>query len=103
MRQIKAGLEHRVPLCRQAVELLSQTSALRDKTNLVFPSPQKHGAQLSDMTLTRVRRSVGIAEFTTVRGFRSNFKIWTLEQTDSTLAISGAALAHTQGNSTEQA
>ena len=55
------------------------------------------------MTLTRVIRSVGIAEFTTVRGFRSSFKTWTLEQTDSPLAVSGAVPAPTQANSTELA
>ena len=83
MRQMKAGLEHRVPLCRQAVELLSQTSALRDKTNLVFPSPQKHGAQLSDMTPRKVLDSVGLAERATGNGFRISLKNWILEQLET--------------------
>ena len=69
----------------------------------MFPSPQKHGSQLSDITLTRVIGSVGIAERATVRGFRSSSKTWTLERTDSPLAVSGAALARTQANSTELA
>ena len=102
-RRMKAGLEHRVPLSRQAVELLNEASALRDETDLVFPSPQRRGTQLSDMTLTKVLRSVGLAERATVHGFRSSFKNWTLEQTDTPWAVSEAALAHTLGNSTEQA
>ena len=39
----KAGLEHRVPLSKQAVELLKEASVLRDETDLVFPSPQRRG------------------------------------------------------------
>ena len=102
-RRMKAGSEHRVPLSRQAVELLHEVSALRDETDLVFPSPHKRGGQLSDMTLTKVLRSLGLADRTTVHGFRSSFKNWTLEQTDTPWAVSEAALAHTLGNSTEQA
>jgi len=102
-RRMKAGSEHRVPLSRQAVELLHEAYELRDETDLVFPSPHKRGDQLSDMTLTKVLRSLGLAGRTTVHGFRSSFKNWTLEQTDTPWAVSEAALAHTLGNSTEQA
>ena len=102
-RRMKAGSEHRVPLSRQAVQLLGEASELRDEADLVFPSPQKHGGQLSDMTLTTILRSVGLAERATVHGFRSSFKNWTLEQTDTPWVVSEAALAHTLGNSTEQA
>ena len=92
-----------MPLSRQEVALLNEASALRDETDLVFPSPQKRGAQLSDVTLTKVLRSVGLAERATVHGFRSSFKNWTLEQTDTPWVVSEAALAHSLGNSTEQA
>ena len=102
-RRMKAGMEHRVPLSRQAVELLSEASALSDEADLVFPSPQKRRDQLSDMTLTKILRSVGLADRATIHGFRSSFKNWTLEQTDTPWAVSEAALAHTLGNSTEQA
>ncbi len=101
--RMKAGMEHRVPLSRQAVGLLLEASALRDETGLVFPSPLKFGSPMSDMTLTKVLRSVGLAERATVHGFRSSFKNWTLEQTDAPWAVSEAALAHFLGNSTEQA
>ena len=37
-----------------------------------------------------------------MHGFRSSFKNWTLEQTDTPWAVSEAALAHILGNSTEQ-
>ncbi len=103
LQRMKAGLEHRVPLSTQALEVLHEASALRDETGLVFPSPLKRGGQLSDMTLTKILRSLGLAERTTVHGFRSSFKDWTQEQTDSPWAVSEAALAHTLGSSTVQA
>ena len=102
-RRMKAGMEHRVPLSRQALDLLREASALRDDTGLVFPSPLKPGSPMSDMTLTKVLRSVGLAGRATVHGFRSSFKNWTLEQTDTPWAVSEAALAHLLGNATEQA
>ena len=101
--RMKAGTQHRVPLSGQALDLLGEASALREGTGLVFPSPLKPGAPMSDMTLTKVLRSVGLAERATVHGFRSSFKNWTLEQTDTPWVVSEAALAHSLGNSTEQA
>ena len=101
--RMKPGMEHRVPLSVQALDLLGEASALREDTGLVFPSPLKPGAPMSDMTLTKILRSVGLAERATVHGFRSSFKNWTLEQTDTPWAVSEAALAYSLGNSTEQA
>ena len=101
--RMKAGKEHRAPLSVQALELLGEASALRDESGLVFPSPLKLGAPMSDMTLTQLLRSTGLSERATVHGFRSSFKNWTLEQTDAPWAVSEAALAHILGNSTEQA
>ena len=101
--RMKAGVEHRVPLSDQAVEVLRETSILQEDSGLVFPSPLKQGAPMSDMTLTKILRSVGLADRATVHGFRSSFKNWTLEQTDTPWVVSEAALAHSLGNSTEQA
>ena len=101
--RMKAGMEHRVPLSKQALEVLIEATVLRDESGLVFPSSMKRRSTLSDMTLTKVLRSLGLADRTTVHGFRSSFKNWTLEQTDTPWAVSEAALAHTLGNSTEQA
>ena len=101
--RLKAGVEHRVPLSVQALDILAQAYTLRDESGLLFPSPLKAGSPMSDMTLTKILRSTGLAERATVHGFRSSFKNWTLEQTETFWAVSEAALAHTLGNSTEQA
>lgn len=82
------------------LDILAQAYVLRDESDQVFPSPLKLGSPMSDMTLTKILRSTGLAERATVHGFRSSFKNWTLEQTDTPWAVSEAALAHTLDNST---
>ena len=101
--RMKAGVEHRVPLSGQALCVLDMAQPSRDDSGLVFPSPQRRKSAMSDMTLTKVLRSAGLADRATVHGFRSSFKNWTLERTDTPWAVSESALAHTLGNSTEQA
>ena len=101
--RMKGGREHRVPLSGGALNVLRQARALDDYSGLVFPSLLKPGKPLSDMTLTKILRSVGLADRATVHGFRTSFKTWAMEQTDVPWAVGEAALAHTLGNSTEQA
>ena len=101
--RMKAGDEHRVPLSRQALDVLIKAWQLGDGSGLVFPSAVKPGRQLSDMTLTKILRSTGLAAKATVHGFRTSFRTWTLEQTDTPWAVGEAALAHRLGNTTEQA
>ena len=100
---MKSGREHRVPLSDAALEVLEQARVLVDDSGLLFPSPTHPGKALSDMTLTKILRSTGLADRATVHGFRSSFRDWTLEQTDTPWAVAEAALAHTIGNSTEAA
>ena len=101
--RMKAGVEHRVPLSEQALVVLEQSHLLRDEAGVVFPSPQKQGRNLSNMTLMMMLSSTGLAERATVHGFRSSFKNWSMEMTNTPWAVAEAALAHTLGNSTEQA
>ena len=101
--RMKAGREHRVPLSRQALEVLRRMLPLRDDSDLVFPSAWKPGKALSDMTLTKSLRDLGLADRATVHGFRTSFKTWCMEQTETPWAVGEAALAHTIGNSVEAA
>ena len=101
--RMKAGMEHRVPLSDAALTVLERARPLRDDSDLVFPSPVASGRPLSDMTLTKVLRTTGLAGRATVHGFRSSFKVWCMERTDMPWEVSEAALAHTLGNMTEQA
>ena len=101
--RMKAGREHRVPLSDAALEVLRRAKALDDNSGLVFPSLYKPGRELSDMTLTKLLRDLVLADRATVHGFRTSFKTWCMETTDTPWAVGEAALAHTLGNSTEQA
>ena len=101
--RMKAGVEHRVPLSDQALEVLALAQQLEDGSGLCFPSPLRPGRELSDMTLTKILRKSGLADRATVHGFRTSFKTWTMEQTDAPWAVGEAALAHQLGGSVEQA
>ena len=101
--RMKAGMEHRVPLSDQALDVLMLARRLEDGSELCFPSPVRPGRMLSDMTLTNILRKSGLADRATVHGFRTSFKTWTMEQTDTPWAVGEAALAHQLGGSVEQA
>ena len=101
--RMKAGVEHRVPLSAQALDVLGSARSLDDGSGLVFPSPLRKSQTLSDMTLTKVLKVVGLHDRATVHGMRTSFKTWTMEQTDTPWAVGEAALAHQLGGAVEQA
>ena len=89
--RMKAKREHRVPLSARAIEVLRQARALADGSGLVFPSA-RYGKPLSDMTLSKLVKEL---EFDAhVHGFRTSFKMWAQERTNSPNQVSEAALAH---------
>lgn len=91
--RMKAGREHVVPLSGPAVALFEKMKAhQRGDSNLVFPG-FKRGKPLSDMTLTKSLRDMGLR--VTAHGFRSTFRDWVAEQTSWPAEIAEAALAHT--------
>lgn len=101
--RMKGGYTHRIPLSDAALQVLGWARGLDDSSGFVFPSPMKLGRPLSDMTLTKILRSIDLADRATVHGFRTSFKTWCMEQTDTPWAVGEAALAHILGNSTEAA
>ena len=101
--RMKGGVQHRVPLSGPALAALEQAAQLRDESGLIFPSPVKPGHPMSDMTLTKVLRTTGLAERATVHGFRSTFRDWASECTNAPHAVMELSLAHAVGSSVEQA
>ena len=101
--RMKQGREHRQPLNDQAISVLKNMQALRDESDLVFPSPAKRGKPLSDMSLTKLLRDNGLADRATVHGFRSSFRTWASERTNADHAVMELCLAHAVGNAVEQA
>ena len=94
--RMKAAREHRVPLSATALEVLKDAEAIRDSSNLLFPSPVRRGQPMSDMTLIKALRDAGLADRATVHGFRSSFRDWCAE-TGKPREIAEMALAHTVG------
>ena len=101
--RMKGGVQHRVPLSEAALTVLEQAGLLRDGSGLVFPSPTRPGRPLSDMALTKLLRTTGLAERATVHGFRSTFRDWAAECTSAPHAVMELSLAHAVGSSVEQA
>ena len=96
--RMKANKEHRVPLSDRAVEILQAARKLHGG-EIVFPSPK--GKVLSDMTLTKLIRTLGHGF--TQHGFRSSFRDWAGESTGHPRDVIESALAHTLENKTEAA
>lgn len=96
--RMKAGVEHRVALSKEAVALLraipnyDNPGKPHPKGALVFPSRSKAGRPLSDMSLTAVLRRAKVP--VTVHGFRSTFRDWAGETTAHARQTVEHALAH---------
>lgn len=96
--RMKAGREHRVPLCNRAIQILNYQLSQRF-CDFVFPS-HKNG-QLSDMTLAAVLRRMKVEAVP--HGFRSSFRDWCAEETNFSHEVAEMALAHTIPNKVEAA
>lgn len=97
--RMKAGAEHRVPLSKQALHLLSTVPRIRDN-DLVFPSATGDGS-ISDMSMTALLRKRGMDYVP--HGFRSTFRDWAGDHTEYPRELIEAALAHTIENKVEAA
>ena len=102
-KRMKTETEHRVPLSDAAIAVLEAARDIADGSSLVFPSPNRQGAPLSDMALTNRLRKDGFAEQATVHGFRTSFRTWASEQTNAPHAVMELSLAHQVGSAVERA
>ena len=97
--RMKAKREHRVPLCRRAVEVLEAARTLGGSNDLVFP--MRSGKPIALSTLPKMLQQHGIAAV--AHGFRSSFRDWAAEETDQPREVIEAALAHVVQNKVEAA
>lgn len=98
--RMKAGRDHRVPLCAEAMEILTKMQSRRmGDTERVFPGAR--AGQLSDVAINKMLH--GIATDVTVHGFRSAFRQWGAEQTSFPSAALELALAHVNRDKVEAA
>lgn len=99
--RMKAGREHRVPLTKQAIQILTgmQSTRLND---FVFPGMKKD-SPLSNMSMQKCLRVLEKDQVATVHGFRSAFRDWAGDRTTFQREVMEAALAHSVGDKAEQA
>lgn len=99
--RMKAGREHRVPLSPRALEILKATPR-ENKNPHVFIGGKK-GAGLSSMAMLEMLRGMTPDAGLTVHGFRSTFRDWAAERTETQSEVVEAALAHVVGDKVEAA
>jgi integrase len=97
--RMKGGREHRCPLSRAAMEVLSRLGQ-REREQLLFMGRNK--GPLSGMALLMLIRRMKFKNVT-VHGFRSTFRDWAAERTNFQREVAEAALAHVVGDKVEAA
>ena len=101
--RMKIKTEHQVPLSAAAMTVLKQAWGLRDGgEGLVFPSAMKKGRMLSDMSLGKLLKCVGLADRATVHGMRTGLRTWAEENTSAEFAVKEMALSHRVGSQIER-
>jgi integrase len=98
-KRMKAGREHRVPLVGRALEIVT-TLAEAGQGGFVFAG-QRRDKPMSNMALSMTLRRLGAD--VTVHGFRSSFRDWAAERTDTPHEVAEMALAHTIASAVERA
>lgn len=97
--RMKAGREHRVPLCQRAIAILAEMKAAKNP-RWVFVGPRKK--PLSSSALLMMVRRTASKQLTT-HGLRSSFRDWAAEETPFSREVAEQALAHTIADKTEAA
>jgi integrase len=98
--RMKAGRQHRVPLSDTAIEVLQKCATIR-VNNYVFAGQRKE-KPLSHVSMAKVLSRLGV-ESATPHGFRSAFRDFAGNETHFAREVCEAALAHSIGDSAEQA
>lgn len=99
VERTKTSVPHRVPLSRQALDILNRLPRISD---YVFPSPMNKGTQQMSIDTPRqmLRKLSGTAY--TMHGFRSTFRDWG-EENFIHEALLEKALSHSQKSKTVRA
>lgn len=98
-RMKKRHSDHTVPLSKEAIAIL-QSLHREAGSNLIFPSPTKAKAQISDNTLNKIMSDMG--EDAVPHGFRATFATWAAGRGYDSLWIE-AALHHKDENKVRKA
>ncbi len=102
--RMKMRREHRVPLSRQAIEVLESMKPLSGHLRYVFPAVGNHHRPMSENTLNAALRRLGYsAEEMTSHGFRGTASTLLNESGKWSADAIERALAHVDGNAVRRA
>lgn len=99
--RMKKDVEHRIPLSDKAIKLLTKLSQQRTNDYL-FPSPSIEGSGISNGTMDALLKREGYKPYT-VHGFRSTFRDYVQEETNTAWRTAEEALAHKLSDKAEAA
>lgn len=98
--RMKAGREHKVPLCDEAIEILTIMKLCNTKnSDIVFIGGRDKC--ITDVAINKALHAIN--PDVTVHGFRSTFRVWGAETTSTPSAVLELALAHVNQNEVEAA
>ena len=97
--RMKMKEEHIIPLSDRALAVIEQAKALGDH-GLIFPG-MRPGRPMSDMTISKLVKELGYP--VDVHGFRTSFRTWVQEKTNTAHEVAERALAHKTTNKVEAA
>jgi integrase len=101
--RMKAGLEHRVPLSDQAVDVLRRMAEIpHSDDDFIFPG-QSGSVPLSRNAPLRELATSGFGRVATVHGARSSFSTWAHERTAFSHEAIEVSLAHLVGSAVSRA
>ena len=95
--RLDATEDFRVPLSTQALEVINQAKPFA-RDGFLFPSKVK--GVISDNTLGKFMARLGLKE--RPHGFRSSFRGWVAEATNTPFEVAETCLAHSVGNKSSQ-
>jgi integrase len=96
-KRMKMKNEHRIPLSRQAVQVLRTMQPLSGDRELVFPSPFYPGKSISEGTFNSALARMGYKGVATAHGFRTVFST-VANENDWKPDVIEAQLAHKETN-----
>jgi len=97
--RMKSGADFRIPLTKRCIEIVEEMQPLRQP--FVFPG-HRGGSPLSEMACEQLLRRLD-AKPATVHGFRTSFRNWTAEMTQTPDWVAELSLAHVVGSAVERA
>lgn len=98
--RMKAEREHKVPLCDEAIEILTTMKKWNIKdSDIVFIGSRENS--ITDVAINKTLHAIN--PNISVHGFRSSFRVWGAETTSAPSAVLELALAHVNQNQVEAA